>query len=228
MGSKKSIMKKIFFDKNKAFYKSVKHFPVAAIPSNEWAIFIKNGFNQEGIDIDDESIEKILAISKGFPYYTQQIAYELFNTCNTEVDEKHIKETVNSILNREEDLFLQEWGNLSQYQKKALKLIIKVQGEKLYSSDAMEQFDLNSSNLKKAIDGLIHKDVIDKYSSNYYLQDPMFEYYIQERLMGLHTGHFAGREGVMEALPGPPGGALDEPEKRRGETAGLGSGGDFP
>jgi uncharacterized protein len=183
LGSKKSIMKKLFFDKNSAFYKSVKHLPIAEISFSEWSLFIKNGFKNNGKNIDDNFIERILTISKGFPYYTQQIAYELFNSCDSAVDDIKMNETFQSILNREEDLFLQEWENLSLNQRKALKLIIVAKGDNLYEGRTMDQFNLNNSSLKKAVEGLIKKDVIDKSGKRYYLQDPMLEYYISERLI---------------------------------------------
>ncbi len=183
LGSKKSIMKKLFFDKTSAFYKSVKHLPIAEISSSEWSLFIRNGFENNGKRIDDEFIERILTISKGFPYYTQQIAYELFNLCDSAVDEIKMNETLHSILDREEDLFIQEWENLSLNQRKALKLIIVAKGDNLYEGKTMDQFNLNSSILKKAVEGLVNKDVIDKGGRRYYLQDPMFEYYIYNRLI---------------------------------------------
>lgn len=183
LGSKKSIMKKLFFDKNSAFYKSVKHLPIAEISFSEWTLFIKNGFKNNGKNIDNNFIERILTISKGFPYYTQQIAYELFNSCDSAVDDTKMNETVQSILNREEDLFLQEWENLSLNQRKALKLIIVAKGDNLYEGKIMDQFNLNNSSLKKAVEGLVNKDVIDKSGKRYYLQDPMLEYYISERLI---------------------------------------------
>lgn len=185
LGSKKSIMKKLFFDKNSAFYKSVKHLPIVEIPFSEWSSFIKKGFNNNDRKIDNEFIERILKISKGFPYYTQQIAYELFNSCdlNSNINDPIFRRTLQSILDREEDLFLQEWENLSINQRKALKLIIVAKGDNLYEGKTMDQFNLNNSALKKAVEGLINKDVIDKKGKRYYLQDPMLEYYVSERLI---------------------------------------------
>ena len=185
LGSKKSIMKKLFFNKNSAFYKSVKHLPIAEISFSEWSQFIRNAFKKNDRKIDDVFIKKVLEVSKGFPYYTQQIAYELYNLCEStfEVTDQIMNETLISILDREEDLFLQEWENLSLNQRKALKLIIVAKGDKLYEEKMMDQFNLNSSTLKKAIEGLVNKDVVDKSGKKYYLQDPMLEYYIKIRLI---------------------------------------------
>jgi predicted transcriptional regulator len=43
----------------------------------------------------------------------------------------------------------------------------------------MDQFGLSSSTIKKAVEGLLEKDVIDRLQGQYYLQDPLFEHYIK-------------------------------------------------
>ncbi len=179
MGSKKSIMERLFFSRNSAFYKSVKHLPIGGISMSEWTSFIKNGFENSGKIISNRFIEKIFKITKGFPYYTQQISYELFNLCGHKVDSEVFNQTIKYILDREEDLFLLEWGNLSLNQKKALKLVIKAKGKNIYNQTLMNTFGMNNSSLKKAVEGLVKKDVLDKTGSGYYLQDPMFEYYMR-------------------------------------------------
>ena len=60
----------------------------------------------------------ILEASKGFPYYTQQIASELFNITEKIVKSDLVEKAIDSILEKEEDLFLNEWNHLSQQQKK--------------------------------------------------------------------------------------------------------------
>ncbi|MFK5938211.1 MAG: ATP-binding protein [Sulfurimonas sp.] len=114
LGSKKSIMTKLFFDKSKAFYKSVKHLPINKIEDAQWYKYIQKGFSDFDKKIEIKHIDKILSISNGFPYYTQQIANELFNSTKRKVDDMQVEESIKSILHKEEDLFLNEWNNLSQ------------------------------------------------------------------------------------------------------------------
>lgn len=180
-GSKKSIMTQLFFNRANAFYRSVKHVPISAIDDDSWIQYIRDGFEQYDKEISPEQIIKILDISKGFPYYTQQIAYELFNITPVKCGNEHISQAVSSILEREADLFLFEWENLSTNQKKALKLLIHSGGKNIYQKETMEQFGLTNSTLKKAVEGLLAKDVIDLNSSGYYLQDPLFAYFLKTR-----------------------------------------------
>jgi len=180
-GSKKSVMARIFFDKSKAFYRSVKHLPIQPIENLFWIDYIQKGFRKYNKSIKTEQILKILEISRGFPYYTQQIAYELFNISSDECRDDLIGRAVTAILDRDANLFLLEWENLSTNQKKALKLLIKSDGKNIYRKEIMEQFRLTNSTLKKAIEGLITKDVIDVNLGVYYLQDPIFLYYMKTR-----------------------------------------------
>lgn len=181
LGSKKSVMKRLFFDKNKPFYKSVKHVPIDRIDSSDWEEYIKNGFKSHGKQISEECIAAILEVSKGFPYYSQQIAYELFHMSDINVEIPMVQIAVDSILEKEEDLFWNEWNHLSQNQKKALKLLIYAAGENIYSKETLEHFHFTSSSLKKAIEGVLTKDVVDHKSSKYYFQDPLFEYWLSKQ-----------------------------------------------
>lgn len=182
LGSKKSIMQNLFFDKTKPFYKSVKHIQIDKIENDEWIAYIKNGFETNKKSISTECIEGILKASKGFPYYTQQIANELFNSTSQKVSKEAVVEAINSILEKEEDLFIGEWNRLSQYQKKALKLLIYANGEAIYTKETMMRFNFTSSSLKKAVEGLLAKDIIDLKSGKYYFQDPLFELFLNKIL----------------------------------------------
>ena len=178
LGSKKSIMTNLFFDRSKPFYKSVKHIPIDKIEATHWCKYIQNGFEINNKKINEEHIDMILEVSKGFPYYTQQIASELFNITEKIVSIEAVKHAIASILEKEEDLFLNEWNHLSQQQKKALKFLIHFGGENIYQKDKMVEYNFTSSSLKKAVEGLVAKDVIDSKKNSFYLQDPLFELFL--------------------------------------------------
>jgi hypothetical protein len=180
-GSKKSILAQIFFNRSNAFYRSVKHVPISEIDDDSWIEYIRNGFEQYDKHINPEQIMDVLDISKGFPYYTQQIAYELFNITTEKCNNEHVGLAVSLILEREADLFIFEWENLSTNQKKALKLLIHSGGKNIYQKETMEQFGMTNSTLKKAVEGLFAKDVIDLNSDGYYLQDPLFAHFLKTR-----------------------------------------------
>ncbi|MBN2781911.1 MAG: hypothetical protein JXQ66_01585, partial [Campylobacterales bacterium] len=129
-------------------------------------------------EIDAIFIDKIFAFTKGFPYYTQQFAYELWNQCESKVDDEIYAKTLKIIIEREEDLFAVEWDNLTPNQKKALKIVLEKEGKSLYDEQYLAKYQIKSGSFQTALKGLVQKEIIDKSSDRYYFADPLFEYWI--------------------------------------------------
>ena len=168
----------MFLDKNRPFYKSVKHFSIKEIAKESWAEFIMRKFESTLKKIDIRYIDQIFLLTKGFPYYTQQFAYELWSQCDKEVDDKVFQKTLKIIIEREEDLFAVEWDNLTPNQKKALKIVLEKKGKSLYDEQFLAKYQIKSGSFQTALNGLLQKDIIDKNSDGYYFADPLFEFWI--------------------------------------------------
>lgn len=177
MGSKKSLLHAMFLDKNRPFYKSIKHFKIKEIKKESWSEFITSKFKATNKEIDEIYIDKIFELTKGFPYYTQQFAYELWNQCETKVDDENFSKTLKIIIEREEDLFAVEWDNLTPNQKKSLKIVLEKGGKSLYDEQYLAKYQIKSGSFQTALNGLVQKDIIDKNSDGYYFADPLFEYW---------------------------------------------------
>lgn len=180
MGSKKSLLHQMFLDKSRPFYKSVKHFKIKEINSNAWEKFITQRFELTQKSIETKYIQDILDITKGFPYYTQQFAYEMWSKTKTKVDNTIFQTTLKNIISREEDLFSIEWDNLTANQKKAIKIIIKKDGKNIYDEQQLATYQIKTGSIQTALKGLLQKDIIDKIRDKYYFQDPMFVYWLEK------------------------------------------------
>ncbi|MDD2384930.1 MAG: ATP-binding protein [Sulfurospirillaceae bacterium] len=180
MGSKKSLLHQMFLDKNRPFYKSVKHFKIKEINANSWKEFILSRYANTGKKIDGTVVDKILTITKGFPYYTQQFAYEIWNITQNEANVSLFEKALKIIMGREEDLFLVEYDNLTSNQKKTLKIIIEKNGQNVYDEQYLAKYKIKSGSLQIALKNLLERDIVDKNSEGYYLQDPLFEYWLKQ------------------------------------------------
>ena len=178
MGSKKSLLHQMFLDKNRPLYKSVKHFKIKEIGKEDWLKFIQSRFEDTGKNIDAIFVDNILEITKGFPYYTQQFSYEIWHLTDIKVDENIFIKALKNILEREEDLFIVELDNLTPNQKKSLKIVVAKNGENLYDEQYFAKYKIKTGSFQTALQGLLHKDILDRDTSKYYFQDPMFEYWI--------------------------------------------------
>ncbi|MCI7046498.1 ATP-binding protein [Helicobacter sp.] len=178
MGSKKHLLTQIFMDKKRAFYKSVKHLVIKEIKEYSWREFIQAKFKETNKEISNHFVSEIIKITKGFPYYTQLIAYELWNQCEIEVNDAIFNQAIKIALDREENLFLLELDNLTQNQKKLLKILTH-NPTNLYNEQLLAQYQLKIGSIQVALLGLIKKDIIDKRNKEYYFCDPLFEYYLK-------------------------------------------------
>lgn len=181
LGSKKSIISAMFSDTKRPFYKSVKHLTLSPISKYDWKNCIIQAFKKSKKTIDETIIDKIFEITKGFPYYTQQLCYEIWELTEKEVSEDILNLALNKLLKQEKEYFIAIWDNLTQNQKKALKVVLITNGENIYGDDRAIEI-LKPSSLQTAIKKLIEKDILDK-RDRYYFQDPLFEYWLREEIV---------------------------------------------
>ncbi|NPA54682.1 MAG: hypothetical protein GXO21_08475 [Aquificae bacterium] len=85
-------------------------------------------------------------------------------------------------MEREEDLFATEWDNLTTNQRKVLKLIVEKNGQNLYDEKALAKYEIKVGSLRKILQILLDKDIIYKTEDRYYLQDPLFKYWLKQRI----------------------------------------------
>lgn len=181
MGSKKSIMERMFFDRRAPFFQSVKHVPIRPIQADAWFPFLKDRFAGGNKTISDSAIHQILNITAGFPYYTQQIAYELYALTTETADQTLAQQAIDQVIAKEEDFFLVEWDALSPNQKKALQIVAQAGQAAIFGETILKQYQLTASVLKKAVDGLVAKDLVDRKPDGWYLQDPLLAHYLRTR-----------------------------------------------
>jgi len=178
-GSKKSILTKMFNDKKRAFYKSVKHLKIDEIKEENWIDFISKKFSISDKTIEKNLIKKCFEITLGYPYYMQQLMYFIWNNTKDKADEKTVQNSIALMLERESDIYSLVWTNLTPNQKSTLKYIVQKNGENLYSNENLSDLTLSASTLKSALESLTKKDIIDKKSSRHYLIDPFMKYWLQ-------------------------------------------------
>lgn len=182
-GSKKSILSAMFNDKNRAFYKSVKHLIIKEIHIEDWTVFAKERFKKTGKTIEEHHIKTIFDITSGFPYYMQQLLYHVWQECEQGVEEQMIQKALTLMLEREYDLYAYIYSSLTPNQKITLKYIVSFDGTNLYSNENLSQTNLSASTLKSTLESLLKKDISDRVGDRYYLVDPFMKYWLGRDLV---------------------------------------------
>ena len=184
-GSKTHLMKDLFANKLNPFYNIGKIKYIDKIDTFELVEFLSKGFRDASKDITLDMAKEICNISDSVPYYTQMLAYEIFNISG--IEKEITKDTVNQavelILTSKSEEYIFIWENLSLTQKKALEIVIKNDGKSIYNSNTLSKFHIASSSLNKAIDELKNKTIIDSERQLLIFTDIFFKEWLIKRIL---------------------------------------------
>lgn len=184
-GSKTHLMKEIFANRDNPFYNIGKIKYIGKISSSELSNFLVDRSRQTGKPFPQEIAKEICKKCDSIPYYTQMLAYEVFNvvTNKNEYTEESIVDAIELLLSSKNEEYIAIWDNLSLTQKKAIEIIIKTNGLKLYNSKVLSEYHIASSTLNKSITELKHKNIVYSEDKKVYFSDVFFKEWLNRTII---------------------------------------------
>jgi DNA-binding MarR family transcriptional regulator len=182
MGSKTHLMRDIFNNLNRPFYKSGKHFPLGKIDSIELVQFAAKKFETTGIKITDDELKEIIEVTECHPYYFQMLCHVLWEIAldDKTVKLSHIEEAVELLILRESSAYMAIWESLTAKQKNFLVALMQEHNPEIYSMRFLEKHGLGApSSLQKATKKLISMELIQQSNGSYEIIDLFFKRWIQ-------------------------------------------------
>jgi hypothetical protein len=182
MGSKTHLMRDIFNNPNRPFYKSGKHFPLEKIDSNELRNFAAKKFETTGINITEHELIEIIEVTECHPYYFQMLCHVLWEITldDKAVKLSHIEEAVEILISRESSAYMAIWESLTAKQKNLLVALMQEHNPAIYSRQFLEKHGLGApSSLQKATKKLISLELIQPANGSYELVDLFFKRWVR-------------------------------------------------
>lgn len=184
LGSRKHLIQKMFLNKTHPLYRIGGHYPLKPINEKNWLPFIQKKFLEYNKNISDELIYSICHLTEGHPFYTQHLCHSLWELCkeNTSITSQDINLAVNILLNRESYAYTTLWESIGKNQKRFLKgLALESEGVKTFSSEFFLKYGLRSaSNVQRAAEGLLERDIIDRENGYFVIIDRFFKTWIKK------------------------------------------------
>jgi hypothetical protein len=172
LGSKRHILERIFSDRNEPFWRSAKQLEVGMIPPEKFAPFVKARFEQTGKHIDDAALERLLEVTHGHPYGTQELAYfawELAGPRGT-VTPAILEDALDRVIRSEHNHFVQLWDHATQPQRLLMLALADEPARGVYSSDYHSRHELPANpTLQTALAGLVHKEIVGRNAAGEYV-----------------------------------------------------------
>lgn len=165
LGSKRHLLERIFDDRNEPFWRSAKRVEIGPIFPARFGPFIRTRFEAAGKSVADGALGRLLAVTGGHPYATQELAYftwELVRPRGT-AREPHVEEALVQVLRSEHNHFVQLWDDASPPQRLVLLALAGEPARGVYSAGYRERHDLPAApTLQSALAGLVRKELVGR------------------------------------------------------------------
>jgi uncharacterized protein len=173
----------LFNDKNEPFFRSAKIMEIGTIPAPLFADYLKTQFDRTGRGVSDEAVQRLLAVTGGHPYATQELAFALWD----ETQEGFIAtgadfdEALAAVLRSENARFTLVWENATQPQRLVLQALAAEPG-RLFSNGYRVAHELPPvSGVQRALRPLVTSELLRKTPEGLY---ELAEPFLREWVLG--------------------------------------------
>ncbi len=167
-GSQVNMLKEMFENEDRPFFKSIKIMKLGLIPTRDFKEYILNGFEKTGVKADKTVVDDILDFTKGHPMRTKELCFELWNRNKIDDPVGSLDQLLGLMI--ENDIYTKEaWNGLtSAVQRRTL--VALANRERPYSHKTIDRYELKgSSHVERAIkslerDGILYEgEIVDPF-----------------------------------------------------------------
>jgi AAA+ ATPase superfamily predicted ATPase len=180
LGSKRHLMERIFSDENEPFWRSAKRTELGAIEPDAFKPFIADGFRGHDRDIEDEVVDRILSITGGHPYGTQELCYFLWaeTAAGETADGARLEEAMTKLLRSEHSHFSDLWDRATANQRVLLTALAAEPGRP-FSEGYRGRHNLRGmSTTQRAVGALVQQEVVSRDGGLLRICEPFYAEWI--------------------------------------------------
>jgi uncharacterized protein len=171
LGSKRSLMERLFDDANEPFWRSAKHMELGVIAPRAFALYIHDRFEATGRRIGGDTIDGVLAITRGHPYATQELCYALWEETSPRraAGRAELDAAVVRVLRAENAHFTLIWDQASRVQRAVLYALAREPLVSATARDFRQRHGLpGASSVQRALDALVEDEVVLREAAGSY------------------------------------------------------------
>lgn len=180
-GSKREMMHRLFNDRNEPFYRSAKTMEIGAIEPSVFAAFLQAQFERTGRAIGDSSLDRLLAVTRGHPHATQQLAYALWEEVpeGFAASDEDVEAALRAVLRAENARFTLVWDSATPPQKLLLQAFAREAGRPFSNAYRIAHELPPSSGVQRALRPLLAQELVRKEpDGSYDLAEPFLREWV--------------------------------------------------
>ena len=163
LGSKRSMMRRLFNDVNEPFWRSARQMELGPIPPAAFREFIRERFASTSRHIDDECVDRVLAVTACHPYATQELCYALWEETpeGAGVVGETLERALDRVLRAENAHFTYVWDTIPRTQRLVLQALAAAPAAQLLSEEYRARHGLPAaSSVQRAAGELVEAELV--------------------------------------------------------------------
>ena len=171
LGSKRHLLERIFDDRNEPFWRSARQLEIGPIQPAQFARFLRARFDASGKAIAAAAVTRLLDVTGGHPYATQELAYFTWEQTRpgAEAGVGEVEEALVQVLRSEHNHFVQLWDEAPRPQRLVMLALADEPERSVYSAAYRERHDLPPTpTLQTALAGLTRKEIVGRDDAGAY------------------------------------------------------------
>jgi hypothetical protein len=182
LGSKRHMLERIFSDENEPFWRSAKRMELDVIAPPLFRGYIESQFERTGRKIDPDTVDRVLGVTLGHPYATQELCYFLWEeTPEGGVAGPDVYDAgITKLLRSEHAHFGLIWDKASKAQRLVLQALAAEPGRP-FAGDYRRRHGLpGPSSVQRALEALVKDELVARDGSGVYrLAEPFLAEWLQ-------------------------------------------------
>jgi hypothetical protein len=164
LGSKRHMLERIFNDENEPFWRSAKRMELGVIAPPLFRVYIEERFRATGKSVGAEVVDRVLEVTSGHPYATQELCYFLWEE-TPEGNEAGVEEldiALAKVLRGEHAHFSLIWERAAKAQRLVLQALADEPGRPL-SGEYRRRHNLPAaSSVQRALEQLVKDELVSR------------------------------------------------------------------
>jgi hypothetical protein len=171
LGSKRTMMERLFNDENEPFWRSAKQLELDVIRPELFAPFIRARVEGTGRRIRDEALDGVLGLTGGHPYATQELCYALWEETprGRSAGAAQLERALDRVLRSENAHFALVWERASQAQRLVLQALAREPARTLHAAGYRNRHGLPAaSTVQRASEALVEQELVRRLGPGEY------------------------------------------------------------
>jgi AAA+ ATPase superfamily predicted ATPase len=180
-GSSKHMLERMFLSAGSPFYQSSELMYLDRINENEYSEFITGQFYKSNKSISTPALEQLFQLTRGHTWYMQYCCSHLFEGEEPTIDKQEVNQTLNTILNEFEPLYVTYRNLIPGHQFRLLQAIAVEDGVSQPTSGTFisKHYLKSASSVATSLKALSEKEMIVYDQNKWLVYDVFFSRWLE-------------------------------------------------